>query len=104
MLAQIVHEPATHEPFLSFTSFVKSRLSLEKDNLGPLDVENEHEDFLVEESGPFWGMQICCVGTVFPRLKKVRTDAGQAIFACCDRPVVFYESNDSLEMHYLTFN
>jgi len=27
----------------------------------------------------------------------------EAVIACSDRPVVFYEANDSIEMHYLAY-
>ena len=52
---------------------------------------------------PFWGINICYVGTVLPKLGKIMTDKGDAVIACCDRPVVFYEVNESIEMHYLAF-
>ena len=54
--------------------------------------------------GPIWGAQICYVSTVHPKMTRVETEQGTAIIACCDRPVVFYEANESIEMHYLAFN
>ena len=57
-----------------------------------------------EQSGPFWGTQVSYVGTVHPKMKRIRTDYGkEAVIACCDRPVVFYEANESIEMHYLAY-
>ena len=37
-------------------------------------------------------------------MTRLETEQGTAIIACCDRPVVFYEANESIEMHYLAFN
>ena len=54
--------------------------------------------------GPIWGAQICYVSTVHPKMTRVETEQGTAIIACCDKPVVFYEANESIEMHYLAFN
>ena len=37
-------------------------------------------------------------------MRRIRTDQDcAAVIACCDRPVVFYEANESIEMHYLAF-
>ena len=44
------------------------------------------------------------VGTIHPKMIKIRTDQDQeAVIACCDRPVVFYEADQSIEMHYLAY-
>jgi len=44
------------------------------------------------------------VGTIHPKMRKIKTEEGkEAVIACCDRPVVFYEANESIEMHYLAF-
>jgi hypothetical protein len=68
------------------------------------------EDDIQDESGitedaigPIWGAQVCYVGTVHPKMARLETEQGTAIIACCDRPVVFYEANDNIEMHYLAF-
>ena len=37
------------------------------------------------------------------KMTRLETEQGTAIIACCDRPVVFYEANESIEMHYLAF-
>ena len=38
-------------------------------------------------------------------MRKIRMDSSntEAVIACSDRPVVFYEANDSIEMHYLAY-
>lgn len=42
------------------------------------------------------------MGSICPKLRHIKTDWGtEAIIACCDRPVVFYEVDESIEMHYL---
>lgn len=58
----------------------------------------------MEQGGPFWGAQLSYVGTIHPKMRKIATDRGkEAVIACCDRPIVFYESDESIEMHYLAF-
>ena len=37
-------------------------------------------------------------------MRRIRTDQNtEAVIACCDRPVVFYELDESIEMHYLAY-
>ena len=44
------------------------------------------------------------VGTIHPKMRRIRTDQNtEAVIACCDRPVVFYELDESIEMHYLAY-
>lgn len=59
----------------------------------------------MEQAGPFWGAQLSYVGTIHPKMRKIATERGkEAIIACCDRPIVFYEADESIEMHYLAFS
>lgn len=37
-------------------------------------------------------------------MRRIKTDSNnEAVIACCDRPVVFYELDESIEMHYLAY-
>jgi len=36
-------------------------------------------------------------------MSRIVTDHSEVVIACCDRPVVFYEANESIEMHYLAY-
>lgn len=68
------------------------------------DNDSIHEDLNLEHSGPFWGAHVSYVATVLPKLRKIRTDEhNEAVIACSDRPVVFYEENETIEMHYLAY-
>ena len=63
-----------------------------------------HEDLNIEGNGPFWGAQVSYVGTIHPKMTKIRTEQDkEAVIACCDRPVVFYEAVESIEMNYLAY-
>ena len=74
------------------------------DNGNCSDKDIIHEDLNTEQHGPFWGAQVSYVSTVTPKLRKIRNDSqSEAVIACCDRPVVFYEANETIEMHYLAF-
>ena len=42
------------------------------------------------------------IGTTLPKMTMVQTLHGPAVIACCDRPVIFYESKETLEMQYLS--
>jgi hypothetical protein len=88
-LSEIVHNPVAFPPILNIDEITKRQL------------EGQEEDDSM--TVPFWGINICYVGTVLPKLGKIMTDKGDAVIACCDRPVVFYEVNESIEMHYLAF-
>ena len=68
----------------------------------PDQVGKRLEELDAEMSGPFWGAQVSYVGTVLPKLQRIKTESGaKAIIASCDRPVVFYEADETVEMHYL---
>ena len=92
----IIEDPLENPPFLSYTKFMKARLNMEEDMQDDSGVTDD-------AIGPIWGAQVCYVGTIHPKMTRLETEQGTAIIACCDRPVVFYEANESLEMHYLAF-
>ena len=92
-------------PFTDFQAFVEHRMNVEKGHAEDgADNDGVHEDLNLEHSGPFWGAQVSYVATVLPKLRKIRTDThSEAVIACSDRPVVFYEANETIEMHYLAY-
>ena len=90
-LAAIIREPNNYPPITDIEEITQKQL-----------LASEGID--AQTNAPFWGVNVCYVGTVLPKLSKIMTDKGEAVIACCDKPVVFYEVNDSLEMHYLAFN
>ena len=91
-------------PFLDFQTYVESRLNVENQKPDSDQMGKGHEDLNMEQAGPFWGAQLSYVGTIHPKMRKIKTDQGkEAVIACSDRPVVFYEADESIEMHYLAF-
>ena len=112
-LKGIAVDPESFTPYLDFQVFVESRLNIDNSNHRNSSSQQDdnqaiskhhHEDLNIEQIGPFWGAQVSYVGTIHPKMRRIRTDQNkEAVIACCDRPVVFYELDESIEMHYLAY-
>ena len=70
----IINDPDNYEPFLDFQLYVEARLNVENSNPDSDQMGKGHEDLNIEHCGPFWGAQVSYVGTIHPKMRKIRTD------------------------------